>query len=154
MTSRWTIIGGAMGLAAALASIWPMLHAIDDLGSVRAARAALAAEREAPPVPPLLPDDRITAARDADTAARAAALRIRRAATAGGVLVETLATIDPASPHVARLTLSASGSEKAVLAFADGIERADPVLRWRRWRLASIPGGAVRVEGEVLVPWR
>ncbi|UUL83942.1 hypothetical protein [Sphingomonas qomolangmaensis] len=154
MTPRWTAIGGASGLAIALAASWPMLGAIADLNEARAAQAALAAEIAAPPVPRMLADARLTPAPDAATASRRAALRLRRAATAGGVLVETLEVTDPAAPHVVRLTLSASGSEKAVLAFADGIERGDPVLRWRRWRLASVSGGAVRVEGEVLVPWR
>lgn len=154
MTPRWTAIGGTAGLAIALAATWPMLHAIADLGKARADRAALSAEIAAPPLPALLPDAQTTPARNAAAAARAAASQLRRTAQAGGVLVETLSRVDPAGPHVARLALSASGSEKAVLAFADGIERGDRVLRWRRWRLASVPGGAVRVEGEVLVPWR
>ncbi|UZK70516.1 hypothetical protein OKW76_05595 [Sphingomonas sp. S1-29] len=154
MTLRWTAIGGTTGLAIALAASWPMLGAIADLGNARAAQAALAAEIAASPLPPMLTDPQLTPAPDAATAVRRATLRLRRAATAGGVLVETLAPTEAAAPRVARLTLSASGSEKAVLAFADGIERGDPVLRWRRWRLASVSGGAVRVEGEVLVPWR
>lgn len=154
MTLRWTAIGGASGLAIALAASWPMLGAIADLGNARVAQAALAAEIAAPALPRVLADPQLTAAANAATAARLATRRLRRAATAGAVLIETLEVTDPAAPHVVRLTLSASGSEKAVLAFADGVERGEPVLRWRRWRVASVSGGAVRVEGEVLVPWR
>ena len=88
----------------------------------------------------------------ADARARMGA-RLRTEAARGGVLIETLAA-DPAAPApLTRLTLRASGSEKALVAFADGLERGRPALRMQAWRLSAAPGG-VRLDATLVAPWR
>lgn len=76
------------------------------------------------------------------------ARRVRMAAAQGGVLIERLA----ASPD--GVTIAASGGEKALLGFVNGLERGSPGIRFAAWRLGADPGGAaLRFEAEA-VAWR
>lgn len=140
----------ALGIAALLAV--PTAGALDDLATARADRAAARAEAVATPAPVTV-NAAAFPADDAGDAARRLATRIRANAARGGVLVESLAA-DPAAPApLAILTLRASGSEKAVVAFADNLERGGPPVRMAAWRLTAAPGG-VRLDARLVAPWR
>ncbi|WP_294320043.1 hypothetical protein [uncultured Sphingomonas sp.] len=140
----------ACGIAALL--VIPACDALGDLAAARAARDAAGVEASAT-VPPLATAD---AAFPSDNAADARArltARVRADAARGGVLIETLVP-DPAAPApLAVLTLRASGTEKAVIAFADTLERARPAIRAQAWRLTAAPGG-VRLDATLVAPWR
>jgi hypothetical protein len=138
MTPRLPLI--AAGVAALLAI--PAYGALGDLAAARAARNAARIDAGAT-IPPLA---------TADARARLGA-QVRADAARGGVLIEALAP-DPAAPApLTLLTLRASGTEKAVVAFADTLERAHPPIRMRAWRLTSAPGG-VRLDATLVAPWR
>ncbi|MGN7159306.1 hypothetical protein [Sphingomonas sp. SAFR-052] len=140
----------ALGIAALLAV--PTANALADLATARADRAAARAEATAPPAPVTV-IAATSPADDAEDAARRLATRIRADAARGGVLIESLAA-DPAAPvPLAILTLRASGSEKAVVAFADNLERDGPPVRMAAWRLTAAPGG-VRLDARLVAPWR
>lgn len=148
MSPRLPLI--ALGIAALLAV--PTAGVLAELAAARADRAAARAEAAATPAP-------VTAAAaafpadDANDAARRLASRIRAGAARGGVLIESL-TVDPAAPApLSILTLRASGSEKAVIAFADTLERGGPPVRMAAWRLTAAPGG-VRLDARLVAPWR
>lgn len=148
MTPRLPLI--AAGVAALLAI--PAYGALGDLAAARAARNAARIDAGAT-IPPLATAD---AAFPADSAADARArlgAQVRADAARGGVLIEALAP-DPAAPApLTMLTLRASGTEKAVVAFADTLERTHPPIRMRAWRLTSAPGG-VRLDATLVAPWR
>lgn len=116
------------------------------LAQARAERDRLAALLAAPQAaPPLLaPDQGFPAPQVAGIVPR-----IERLAQAGGVLVETLAPAS-APPPLIGLRVRLSGPEKAVLALADAIEREQPVLRFRAWRMVPAEGGGVRLSGELV----
>lgn len=148
MTPRLPLI--ACGVAALLAI--PACAALDDLADARAARDAARIETSLP-APQVVTADAAFPADDAADARARLAARIRADAARGGVLVEAL-TPDPAAPApLTALTLRASGSEKAVVAFADTLERARPAIRMRAWRLTAAPGG-VRLDATLVAPWR
>ena len=86
-----------------------------------------------------------------DASGRIAA-EVRARARAGGVLVERIEPL--AAPEgLVTLEVRMSGSERAVLALADGLERGQPLARWRRWSV--VPAGAgLRLDGELVAPWR
>ncbi|WP_242119917.1 hypothetical protein [Sphingomonas lacusdianchii] len=148
MTPRLPLI--ALGLAALLAM--PTAAALDDLATARTDRDVARVEAAADPAP-LAVAAAAFPADDAGDAARRLATRIRSDAARGGVLIENLAA-DPAAPApLAMLTLRASGSEKAVVAFADALERGGPPVRMAAWRLTSAPGG-VRLDARLVAPWR
>lgn len=148
MKTRLPLI--ALGLAALLAI--PTVAALDDLEIARADRDGAQADAAATPAPVAV----ATAAFPADNAGdatRRLSARIRADAAHGGVLIESLAA-DPAAPDpLAIVTLRASGSEKAVVAFADLLERGGPPVRLAAWRLTSAPGG-VRLDARLVAPWR
>ncbi|OAN57256.1 hypothetical protein [Sphingomonas sp. TDK1] len=75
--------------------------------------------------------------------------RIEQRARAGGVLIEDAQPIPAPAPLVA-IRLRVSGPEKAVVALADSIERDQPLLRFRVWRLVPAEGGGVRLSGELV----
>lgn len=140
----------ACGVAALLAI--PAYGALDELADARAVRDAARIEAGAPTPPLAAADAAFPADSAADARARLAA-RVRADAVRGGVLIETLAA-DPAAPTpLTLLTLRASGTEKAVVAFADTLERARPAIRMRTWRLTAAPGG-VRLDATLVAPWR
>lgn len=149
--SRAAWVGGAVGLALA-ALAWS--GATDALARLDAARAVAADVRdEAAPVDRLADADWRLPATSAGKALRTVAIRLRSDAKANGVLVERAAAAVPAGAGLARLDLSLSGPEKAVLTVADRIEREDRGARWESWKLSSLPGG-VRLTGRVAVAWR
>lgn len=140
----------ALGLAALL--VVPTLGALDDLATARADRDAARAEAATAPAPVTVAAAAFPAD-DATDAARRLGGRLRADAARGGVLIESLAA-DPAAPApVTIMTLRASGSEKAVVAFADALERSGPPVRMAAWRLTAAPGG-VRLDARLVAPWR
>ncbi|KQN81444.1 hypothetical protein ASE90_12730 [Sphingomonas sp. Leaf67] len=148
MTPRLPLI--ALGIAALLAV--PTTDALDDLANARADRDSARADATTIPAAVAVAGAAFPADNAADAARRLAA-RVRTHAARGGVLVESLAA-DPAAPApLAILTLRASGSEKAVVAFADLLERGGPPVRIAAWRLTSAPGG-VRLDARLVAPWR
>jgi hypothetical protein len=145
-------IGGVIAGAALAALLMPVaVESLDHLAQLHAARAANAAQAASPA--PDTADLRLPSG----SAARGAALlvaRVRRVAGSNGVLVERAGAGKPLSPGIAEVDVALSGSEKAVLSVADAIEREMPGTRWRTWRIAAMPGGAVRFQGEAAVAWR
>lgn len=141
--------GAAGGLTAALLLAWPTMAALERLAVARDDRAAAAV---APPPPaPLVQPEQAWPVGETDPAVTiGAALRAR--ARAAGVLVERAEPL--AAPEgLATLAVRLSGSERAVLALADGLERGMPMARWRRWRVTA-EGEGVRIDGELVAPWR
>lgn len=122
------------------------------LGRLAAARRAEA--DAALPVPrpaALVRPDLAWAVGSGDAPARIAA-EMRARARAGGVLVERAEPL--AAPEgLVTLEVRLSGSERAVLALADGLERGQPLARWRRWSVVPAAAG-LRLDGELVVPWR
>ncbi|MDJ0278467.1 hypothetical protein QLH51_16850 [Sphingomonas sp. 2R-10] len=138
----------ALGVAALLAI--PTHAALDTLAAARADRDAARVEATAPAT--FIADAAFPADGVADARTRMTA-RVRADAARGGVLVETLDADTTAPAPLAVLTLRASGSEKAVLAFADALERGRPTVRMAAWRLTAAPGG-VRLDARLVAPWR
>lgn len=138
--------------AAALALLVPAIDAAGTLQAARAARAAAMeralAEASAPATPAAA-----FAATDARDARRRLSARIRDAAQGGGVMIEAMRSDDAIPGNIAALTIAASGPEKAVLAFADRLERDTVRVRFRNWRLVPVPGG-VRLDAQALALWR
>lgn len=148
MTPRLPLI--ACGVAALLTI--PVAGALGDLTAARTARDAARIEASAP-TPPLATADAAFPADNAADARTRLAARVRADAARGGVLIEALAADTAAPAPLTLLTLRASGSEKAVVAFADALERARPAIRMRTWRLTAAPGG-VRLDATLVAPWR
>ncbi|UYY59645.1 hypothetical protein [Sphingomonas sp. S2-65] len=148
----------AWGMAGGVASLLVLspftADAVGKLDAARTVHARLADDARRPETPaPLLKSGLVVEAPD-EAAARAAIFaRIAGLSKAGGVLVETVGAVP--MPHgSAAVRLRVSGAEKAVLAFADALERQRPVMRLRSWRVEPIAGGGVRLTGEVLAPWQ
>lgn len=153
MTARlWaaTIVAGLL-LAAALAL--PMAGALDRLADARETRDRYVTAIRNPSPPPVAPELAL-AAPDRASATRQLAGQLRAAATAGGLLVETIAPADPGAPGLVALDLRLSGPEKAVLAFADRAERGRPVTRFARWQVAAGEGGSIRLDARLVAPWQ
>ncbi|MGN5374888.1 hypothetical protein [Sphingomonas hankookensis] len=148
MTPRLPLI--ALGVAALL--VLPTRAALHDLATARADRDAARTGAAMPAAAIAAASAAFPADSVADARARLAA-RVRADAARGGVLIETLGADTAAPASLAVLTLRASGSEKAVLAFADALERGNPVVRMAQWRLTAAPGG-VRLDARLVAPWR
>ncbi|MFD1034328.1 hypothetical protein ACFQ15_06655 [Sphingomonas hankookensis] len=148
MTPRLPLI--ALGVAALLAI--PTHAALRDLAAARADRDAARTDAATPATGIAAATATFPADSAADARTRLAA-RVRANAAHGGVLVETLDPDAAAPASLAVLTLRASGSEKAVLAFADALERGRPTVRLANWRLTAAPGG-VRLDARLVAPWR
>lgn len=146
---RPLVWGTAAGLAGLLALSPFTGKALGDLATARAQRAEMARAAALPERnPPILPNG--AALNAADPAAGRAAMmaRVQRLAKAGGVLVEETGAAEAPEGLVA-LRIRASGAEKAVLVFADAFERAQPLMRFRSWRLEPMTGG-VRLTAEAV----
>lgn len=152
MIARAWALAGAAGLALAAALCVPMAAALDRLADAREHRGRVVAALAAPPPAPVAAG--ALAAADRAAATRTLAAQVRTAATAGGLLVETLAAADPGAPGLAALDLRLSGPEKAVLAFADRAERGRPLARFARWRIAAGEGGSIRLDARLVAPWQ
>ncbi|RYY29434.1 MAG: hypothetical protein EOP62_00930 [Sphingomonadales bacterium] len=147
-------IGAGAGLVAALLLAPATGDALGTLSKLRTEHARLAAIAASPPANPqlLTPGLEIKAADIA--AARAAMMqRVQGLAKAGGVLVEETSAV-PAAPGLAALRIRISGAEKAVITLADAVERTKPLMRLRRWRLDPVPGGGVRLTGDLVGAWQ
>jgi hypothetical protein len=149
MTPRLPLIG----VIAAIALAFPTADALRDLARARqdrdAARAALAQGRPGPVAAAAL----ALPADGAADARRRLAARVRADAAQGGVLVEAIAADTAVPDALAALTLRASGPEKAVVAFADTLERGRRPVRLLAWRMTPAPGG-VRLDARLVAPWR
>lgn len=137
-------IGMALGLGLAAALVPAAGNALASLAQARRAKAATVAQLAAlsRPSAPLVAAG--MAARNAGDAEQ----RIRARAREAGVLVEALAP-DPGEGALLRLRLAASGSEKAVIGFADAIERDPVLMRFDQWRIEAIEDG-VRISGTLV----
>jgi len=147
-------VGAGAGLLAALLLAPATGDAIGKLATARAEHARLSALAASPAVQPalLMPGLEVNAA---DAAAVRAAMmnRVQTLAKTGGVLVEETSAAPAASGLVA-LRIRYSGAEKAVVALTDTLERSKPLMRLRRWRLDPVPGGGVRMTGDLVAAWR
>ncbi|GAA0736499.1 hypothetical protein CA233_00480 [Sphingomonas sp. ABOLD] len=147
MSRRPILLGMLTGLLlVALLAPWTGA-ALGRLAKARAARAAAAAAAAAPrsDAPVLKPELAFPRA----SAAAAIRARIERLAHGGGVLVEAITPTTAPAPLV-MMEVRVSGPEKAVLAFADAIERERPLLRFRTWRVEAAEGGGVRLSGALV----
>lgn len=148
------LLGAGAGLIGALLMAPVAGSALGELASARAERDSLRAEADAPAVrQPLLAPGLALRAGDAAAARTLAAARVEALAKAGGLLVEDSGAL-AAPAGVVALRLRVSGAEKAVLGFADALEREKPVLRLRGWEIEALPGGSVRLSGELVGGWR
>ena len=149
--AAWGAAAGAVVLLVLSPVVADALAALDAARTVHA-RLGEAAKRP-DTAAPLVRSGMAMAAPD-ETAARALILaRVNGLSKAGGVLVETVGAAP--MPHgLAGLRLRVSGAEKAVLAFAEALERQRPVMRLRSWKVEPIAGGSIRLSGEVLAPWQ
>ncbi|MFD1786584.1 hypothetical protein ACFSC3_03265 [Sphingomonas floccifaciens] len=145
-------LGTAAGLAVAALLAIPATDALRDLRTARTERATLAQVAADPsPSRAIVIDGDGTPARDAGAAADRLAARIRAAATKAGLLVES-ATPAP-SAGLSRVRLTVSGSEDAVVGFADTLERTRPLARFATWQMTA-SGRTVTLSGEVVSPWQ
>ncbi len=145
-------LGALVGLSAAALLAIPAADALRDLRAARAERATLAQIAADPsPSRAIVIDGDATSARDAGTAADRLAVRVRAEATKAGLLVEA-ATPAP-SAGLARVRVTVSGKEDAVIGFADTLERARPLARFAAWQITA-KGGTVTLSGEVVSPWQ
>ncbi|MGK6318205.1 hypothetical protein [Sphingomonas sp. DT-204] len=144
--------GAALGLVAAILLAPFGRDALGDLAAARAERDRLAAAMRNEVPRSVVEDSIAMPAADRDAANRLLAARVRLLAGRGAVLVEDAApAADPAG--LARIRVRLSGSEDAVIALADTIERTPPLARFAHWRMEA-SGGAVRLQGELVAPWR
>ncbi|HVJ02775.1 MAG TPA: hypothetical protein VM662_11380 [Sphingomonas sp.] len=148
MTLSRLLVGAAAGLAGALLLAPATGTALGRLAAARAERDALRAEAAAPATLPALLAPGLSVG-----AASEVTERVQSLAKAGGVLIEEAAP-KKAPAGVVALRVGASGPEKAVLAFADAVERGRPVMRLRGWRIEALPGGGVRLSGELVAATR
>ena len=144
------LIGAAAGLVAMLALMPVAGDALDQLAEARAERAWILALADEQGERAIVPPGVGMSARDAAAATAALVARVRALAGKGGVLVEDAAAVPGGG--LARVRLRVSGSEDAVIAFADGIERGRPLARFATWSLAA-DGSVVRLSGELVAPW-
>lgn len=154
--NRATLIAGIGGGLVAVALLAPATGTA--LGKLGRARDALAEARAAVRAPVRAPVQLTAAGLRAPggseaAAAGALAARVRKLAADGGVLVEQ-AVRAPGGEGLVKLQLRLSGPDKAVVALADRIERAAPLLRFAAWRASALPGGGLRIEGEAVAAWR
>ena len=152
--NRRSLAMGVAGGVAALALLSPLTSdALEGLRAARTVHARLAGEARRPEAAPVLVAAGLAASARDEAAARAAILaRVNMLARTGGVLVETVGAV-PMPQGLAAVRLRVSGAEKALLAFADALERQRPLMRLRSWRLEPVAGG-IRLSGEVVAPWQ
>jgi len=154
--NRATLIAGVLGGLTAAAALAPatgtalgkLAHAREAAGK---AQAAVSAPARAP-VPLIAAGLRAPGGNEA-AAARGLVAHVRKVAAAGGVLVEQVAP-GRGGEGLVKLQFRLSGPDKAVVALVDRIEREAPLLRFAAWRASALPGGGLRIEGEVVAAWR
>lgn len=136
--------GAGVGLALMLVLAPATGNALGELARARAERIRLAQVVAVPGN-----DSPLVAPELVNGDANVLAGRIRDRARAGGVLVEELVAL-PGNGRLVAVRLRLSGTEQAVLALADALERGSPLARLRAWRLTPIPEGGVRLLGEAV----
>lgn len=147
-------IGAGAGLAAVLLLAPATGQALGELAAARTEHAQLRAEAAAPAVSgEMLPAGLALSVADAAAGRAAMMARVQALAKSGGVLVEEIRAVSMPG-RLAGLTIRVSGAEKAVLAFADALERGRPLVRLRSWRVEPVAGGGVRLTGEAVSAWR
>ncbi|HEX8302631.1 hypothetical protein [Sphingomonas sp.] len=153
---RWPpiAIGAGAGLLVALLLAPATGTALGKLATARAEHARLAGLAASPALnTPMVAPGLALAVGDIAAARAAMMTRVQTLARSGGVLVEETSAAQ-AAEGLAALRIRVSGAEKAVIALADGVERARPMMRLRRWRVEPISGGGVRLTGEMVTAWR
>lgn len=146
------VLGAIAGLAVAAALTPLAADAMRDLRAARDDRATLAALAAGPiPSRVVVANGYAILAPNAAVAADRLAGRLRAVATANGLQVEDIAAAP--STGLVRVRLRVSGTEDAVIAFADAVERARPTTRFASWS-AEAHGGGVTLSGEAVSPWQ
>jgi hypothetical protein len=138
-------VGAGGGLLLALLLAPSTGTALGNLASARADRAkfaALAGGQEPARAPLVAPG--LAAGEDIALLTT----RIRSRAHDAGVLVEEIRTAKDAGGLI-RIRVSFSGTEKAVVALADALERETVLVRLQNWKLVPIEGG-LRLTGDAL----
>lgn len=146
-----TGFGAVLSAILLLAAAAPLDRRAEALRRIASADAVLAAPARA--TGPLVGPGQEIAAGDAQAAIAARRTGLIALARANGLLPEAV-TPAPAAPGLVALKIRVSGSEDAVLAFADTIEREPPLSRFRSVRIEAIGQGALRLDGEVVAAWR
>jgi hypothetical protein len=118
------------------------------LGKLSAARAELARQQAAATGPEPQPAALVVPALASGGDPASLAARIRDRAHNAGVLVEEI-KLTQGKGALIKARISVSGTEKAVVALADALERSTPLLRFRGWRIAPIAGG-LRLTGDAI----
>lgn len=153
--SRGLAMGAGVGLAAMLALAAPVGTALGTLAGARAERDRLArAPAQHRPAAPLVAPALAMRAPDGRRAGAELTARLRAHATAAGLLVERAEAVRPAGAGLAAAALRVSGNEHAVIGFAEALQRGRPLVRWQAWTMSGTGSSAVRLEGEVIAPWR
>ncbi len=154
--NRATVIAGIGGGVVALLLLAPVTGtALGKLERAQAARVEAEGLAKAGPgrqVALVAPGLRVSGGGEAEATATLGR-QIRQVAAQGGVLVER-ATRVPAGGGLVRLKLRLSAPDKAVVALTDRIEREAPLVRFASWRVTTLAGGGLRLEGEAVAAWR
>ncbi|MBW4330306.1 hypothetical protein KY084_05395 [Stakelama sp. CBK3Z-3] len=149
------IAGALIGLIAA-ALMTPMaLGALDTrtLAETRLNDMRYRVTQARSPRQAVLDDDQMVRADTLLDARRRIADWLRRDAARQGVLVESVSA-GSAPDGLVAMQFRISGGEDAVLAMADRLERGKPLVRFVRWRVEAIAQGKIRLDAELVVPWR
>lgn len=117
---------GVLAAATAFALVPLAIHAWRSVAVLDASRSASHSEADA-----LDPPDRVTA--NAHLVAS-----VREIARSRGVRIDRLALPASTAAGFATLRLGVSGSQPAVLAFADALETDPRTIRFRRWKLQRV----------------
>jgi hypothetical protein len=153
------VLAVLLGLRLILLGVAAVGTALERLEDSRFALARVEAVR-ARPVPPRTPPPpagQFLQAASHAAAAEAAGARVRAAASASGVTLETIAPLpeDLANPRLVRLALAARGTEPAMLAFVQAVERDDPPMRLQGWSIGrpapDAPG--LILQGSAVMAW-
>ena len=141
----------AIGLIALRAAL-DHLHAARRTGS---ALSAIIARTPALLVPLMAPAD-VMAARDQSGAQAGLDAVLRQIAMREGLLIEVMAADGEAKAPLAAVRIVVSGDAAHVLRFVEAVENRSPVVRFVRWRLASVGAGGslLRLDGSAVAMWR
>ncbi len=149
----------ALALTVVAVMAWALVIGgpVERLETARAERARLAAvvTYRRPPEPALLPSGQMIVAASATEANAALRRRLEQEGRERGLLVEQLKALPPQSRIRTRAAITLSGPEPAVMAYLHSVESEGALIRFARWRIATIgAAGAVRFEGEAQALWR
>ncbi len=145
-------VGAVAGLALIALLIPATGEALGELSVARTRAAEVARDAARPATFALVAPSLAITAPSQPQASAALAARVRVLAGRGGVLVEGLDT-GSGDVALAMVRVRLSGSEGAVIALADALERGTPLARFTAWRVEPT-GDGVRLTGELVAPWR